>query len=44
MLNTQVDNQPAVSLYESERFTALDEPLAVLERAVWGGPTLWLWL
>lgn len=34
MLNTQVDNQPAMALYESEGFSALDEPLAVLERAV----------
>lgn len=32
MLNTQVENLPAISLYESEGFDTLDEPLAVLIR------------
>jgi ribosomal protein S18 acetylase RimI-like enzyme len=34
MLNTQTDNAPAIGLYESEGFTVLEEPLAVLRRAV----------
>lgn len=33
MLNTQLDNDNAIALYESEGFTALDEPLAVLKSA-----------
>ena len=33
MLNTQVDNEGAIALYESEGFVALDEPLAVLKSA-----------
>jgi ribosomal protein S18 acetylase RimI-like enzyme len=34
ILNTQIDNQAAISLYASEGFTVLEEPLAVLKRAV----------
>ena len=30
MLNTQLDNEPAIRLYESEGFRVLSEPLAVL--------------
>ena len=30
MLNTQVGNEPAMHLYESEAFHTLDEPLEVL--------------
>lgn len=33
MLNTQVDNEPALNLYESEGFQLLTEPLAVLRAA-----------
>ncbi|HSM01702.1 MAG TPA: GNAT family N-acetyltransferase [Acidimicrobiia bacterium] len=33
MLNTQVDNESAIALYESEGFVTLDEPLAVLKSA-----------
>lgn len=32
MLNTQIDNDAAISLYESEGFTTLPDPLAVLRR------------
>lgn len=32
LLNTQTDNEPAISLYESEGFATLPEPLAVLRR------------
>jgi ribosomal protein S18 acetylase RimI-like enzyme len=31
MLNTQLDNEPAIRLYESEGFRVLSEPLAVLK-------------
>jgi ribosomal protein S18 acetylase RimI-like enzyme len=31
MLNTQMDNEPAIRLYESEGFEVLSEPLAVLK-------------
>jgi ribosomal protein S18 acetylase RimI-like enzyme len=31
MLNTQLDNEPAIRLYESEGFEILSEPLAVLK-------------
>jgi len=34
ILNTQLDNAAAIGLYESEGFTVLSEPLAVLKRAV----------
>jgi len=34
MLNTQVGNEAAIGLYESEGFSVLSEPLAVLKRAV----------
>jgi len=34
ILNTQLDNAPAIGLYHSEGFAVLDEPLAVLKRAV----------
>ena len=30
MLNTQVGNDPAIRLYESEGYDTLDEPLEVL--------------
>lgn len=33
MLNTQIDNDGAIALYESEGFVALKEPLAVLKNA-----------
>lgn len=33
MLNTQVENVPAIRLYESEGFDTMDEPLEVLVRA-----------
>jgi ribosomal protein S18 acetylase RimI-like enzyme len=33
MLNTQVGNEGAIALYESEGFVTLDEPLAVLKSA-----------
>ena len=32
MLNTQIENTPAIALYESEGFDTLDEPLEVLIR------------
>jgi ribosomal protein S18 acetylase RimI-like enzyme len=31
MLNTQIDNDGAIALYESEGFVALKDPLAVLK-------------
>jgi ribosomal protein S18 acetylase RimI-like enzyme len=33
MLNTQVGNEGAIALYESEGFVTLEEPLAVLKSA-----------
>jgi ribosomal protein S18 acetylase RimI-like enzyme len=31
LLNTQLENEPAIRLYESEGFRVLSEPLAVLK-------------